>query len=325
MMQSYWLALGLGSLWFVSSCGEDGAGPVTNGGGATTKGGAASAGSSADTGARASHAGSQGAVPEPGGAGSGGTLGDAGQSVGGAEGSVSGGAFADAGASNAGEGGLGGLGGSAAESGSGAGGAGAAAEGGGPGQLPDCNDSKPETQDFFSAIHGCGHITDHAPGGSDGWTYYDAGFYVDQRTGVAWTPLKSAAALEPAIVECDALILGGSVSWRLPTIDEVRGSFAAGCAKTAPNGSCTIHDPSALSTENVYNAECESCLGSATSAYCAPNVPFCTWLQTSSICSDCEPTKNWHYGPGNGNFAAIPVTDSLGVSCVSVGLPGVQP
>jgi hypothetical protein len=111
----------------------------------------------------------------------------------------------------------------------------------------------------------------------------------------------------------------------VPTIDEVRASFAGGCPATAPTGGCPIHDPTNLSSAEVYTAACESCIGSATSAYCPKNVPFCSWLKTSSVCSDCAGTKAWAYGPGNGNFAALDVTDGISMSCVIPNLPGGVP
>jgi hypothetical protein len=115
------------------------------------------------------------------------------------------------------------------------------------------------------------------------------------------------------------------VDWQVPIIDQVRDSFAGGCPATAPTGGCPIHDPTNLSTTDVYSAACESCLGSGTSAYCPKNAPFCSWLKTSSVCSDCAGSKGWTYGPTNGNFAAVNMTDAFNVSCVIPNLPGGVP
>jgi hypothetical protein len=201
----------------------------------------------------------------------------------------------------------------------------AAGAGGAGTQTPSCDDGKPATQDVYSELYGCAHLTDDVAGGGDGWLYYDAGFYVDERTGAAWTPVAQGGSLAVDTAACAALQIGSLADWRVPTIDEVRASFAGGCPATAPTGGCPIHDPTNLSSAEVYTAACESCIGSATSAYCPKNVPFCSWLKTSSVCTDCAGTKAWAYGPGNGNFAALDVTDGITMSCVIPNLPGGVP
>jgi hypothetical protein len=200
--------------------------------------------------------------------------------------------------------------------------AGAGGSGGGP---PNCDDGKAQTEDVYSELYGCAHLTDDVPGGGDGWLYYDAGFYVDERTGSAWTPVTQGGSLEFDQTYCANLQIGTLGDWRVPTIDEVRASFAAGCPATAPTGGCPIHDPTNLSSAEVYSAACESCLGSGTSAYCPTNAPFCQWLKTSSVCSDCAGSKSWAYGPGNGNFTALDVSSAFTMSCTIASLPGGVP
>jgi hypothetical protein len=200
-----------------------------------------------------------------------------------------------------------------------------AGAGGAGAPTPSCDDGKPQTEDVYSELYGCAHLTDDVPGGGDGWVYYDAGFYVDERTGSAWTPVTQGGSLEFDETYCATLQIGSLVDWRVPTIDEVRASFAAGCPATAPTGGCPIHDPTNLSSAEVYSAACESCLGSATSAYCPTNAPFCQWLKTSSVCSDCTGSKSWAYGPGNGNFAALDVSSAFTMSCTIPSLPGGVP
>jgi hypothetical protein len=203
--------------------------------------------------------------------------------------------------------------------------AGAAGAAGAPPEIPSCDDGKAETADQYNPLYGCAHLTDAAAGGGDGWFWYDAGFYVDERTGNAWTPITSQGSLTEAQSICATLEIGSLSDWRVPTIDEVRASFADGCAATAPTGSCPIHDPDHLASAEIYTQACESCAGSATSAYCPVNAPFCSWIKTSSVCSDCVGQQGWTYGPGNGNFAAIDLTSGLGVSCVIPSLPGGLP
>jgi len=323
------LAVGL-----LLSCGESESGPGVGAAGAGDDGGTGSAlagnGSEQDGGSSASRGGqaADGGQGPKGAGGAPGSDGGAPGSDGGAPGfpggapgvggvEQSGGAH-DAGGHHAGgaDGSAAGAGGDFAES-AGAGGAGT--------EAPACDDGKLETQDLYNPLYGCAHLTDDVAGGGDGWLYYDAGFYVDERTGAAWSPLAAGATLEADEATCAALELGGLSGWRLPTIDEVRASFAGGCPATAPTGSCPIHDPTNLSSAEVYTAACASCLGSATSAYCPKNVPFCAWLKTTSPCTDCAGSQNWAYGPSNGNFAAIDASSGITMSCVLPSLPGGVP
>ena len=311
------LALGI-----VVSCGESESNPGPNAAGADAMGGDGSSG-----------AGSAGK--------SGSSKGGSVSSDGGKQASAGQGPMTEGGVATQPAGGVGGdasTAGSATEGGAALGGAGAAAPGGAAGaggdaagaggagsQTPACDDGKAATEDVYSALYGCAHLTDEVPGGGDGWLYYDAGFYVDERTGAAWTPVAQGGSLDVDIAACAALQIGSLVDWRVPTIDEVRASFAGGCPATAPTGACPIHDPTHLSSAEVYTAACESCLGSGTSAYCPKNAPFCSWLKTSSPCTDCVGTKTWAYGPGNGNFTALNVTDGITMSCVIANLPGGVP
>jgi hypothetical protein len=285
----------------------DGAGGKGSGNQGGNAGGSSPGGSAGASGGDAA----SGNGPEnPGGSGeaTGGALGVAGANMG-------------EGGSSLGEGGTasGGVGGEAGVGGD------AAGAGGSPTEVPTCDDLQVMTEDIYSELYGCAHLSDDAPGGGDGWLKYDAGFFVDERTGLAWSPITTSGSLEAAKTFCANLEIGSLVDWQVPVIDQVRASFAGGCPATAPTGGCTIHDPTNLSTTDVYSAACESCIGSATSAYCPKNAPFCSWIKTSSVCSDCTGSQGWTYGPTNGNFAAIDLSSSLGISCVIADLPAGVP
>jgi hypothetical protein len=309
------------------SCGDTQGGSALETGGADGEAGEAAGGKSsvAEGGSSTGKAGSS----SPGGSAAGGigpeNPGGSGEATGGALGVA--GADTSEGGSWLGEGGaagggVGGAGGAGREGGVGGDAAGA---GGAPSQVPTCDDGKATTEDVYSALYGCAHLTDEVPGGGDGWLKYDAGFFVDERTGMAWSPITTNGSLETAKTFCANLEIGSLVDWQVPVIDQVRASFAGGCPATAPSGGCTIHDPTNLSTTDVYSAACESCIGSGTSAYCPKNAPFCSWIKTSSVCSDCTGTQGWTYGPTNGNFAAIDLSSPLGISCVIADLPGAVP
>lgn len=330
MMRKSWTGVASASLLMglVVSCGDTQGASVPNaaggaahaGSGGQSRGGLGNVGHAGSADSEAGDDAGGGADAANGGAASGdnSTAGGA-EAGGGAE--AAGGALAfggnraDAGSSSLGEGGMATPAGGAA--GNDAGGA-----GGAPAQTPSCDDNKAATEDFYSELYGCAHLTDDVPGGGDGWLYYDAGFYVDERTGAAWSPITTSGSLAAANTFCSNLQIGSLVDWRVPTIDEVRASFAGGCPATAPTGTCTIHDPTNLSSAEVYSVACESCLGSGTSAYCPTNAPFCQWLKTSSACSDCSGSQGWAYGPGNGNFAAIDFSAAFSISCVKADLPG---
>jgi hypothetical protein len=200
-----------------------------------------------------------------------------------------------------------------------------ASAGAGGAPEPNCDDLDDQTVDFYNVVYGCGHETDKVPGGGDGWIFYDMGFYFDELTGTAWTPVDTVGSVATATKFCDDLVIGKLSDFKIPTIDQVRASFAAGCAPTAPGGTCPIHDPDHLSTMELYGNICSSCQGGLGKDYWPDNAPFHTWIRTSSLCSDCAEASGWLYGPGNGNFAAIPIGDALGVSCVLPGLPDAMP
>jgi len=287
--------------------GGGGKSSVNHGGSASGNGSSAGDGAAGE-----SSGGAAGGNPaeNPGGSGeaAGGALG-----VAGANGGEGGSTLGEGGAAAGGVGGDAGVGGDSAGA------------GGSPAQVPSCDDGQATTEDVYSELYGCAHLTDDAPGGGDGWLKYDAGFFVDERTGMAWSPITTSGSLETAKTFCADLAIGSLVDWQVPVIDQVRESFAGGCPATAPTGGCTIHHPTNLSTTDVYSAACESCIGSATSAYCPTNAPFCSWIKTSSVCSDCTGSQAWAYGPTNGNFAAIDLVSALGISCVIANLPGAVP
>lgn len=329
-MRKSWVALCLGTcaLAAAASCGDATSNGVGNSGdGAGEAGQPAGGNGHAGTSAGSSSGGNAGTKTMGGAAGTeaGGAPGDAGQPSAGtsAGGEVSVGGETSVGGANGGEasGGIGGE--SAGGASSGAGGSAAGAGGTDDAGTPNCDDLKPATFDFYSELYGCGHETDTVPGGGDGWIWYDAGFYVDERTGAAWSPVLTTLSLDGATKFCDALVIGKLTDFKIPTIDEVRASFAGGCEPTEPGGTCKIHDPDHLSSAEIY--QCGSCIGSATSRYCPDNTPYCSWIKTSSLCSDCAEPKGWMYGPGNGNFAAIETASALGVACVLPGLPDALP
>jgi hypothetical protein len=114
--------------------------------------------------------------------------------------------------------------------------------------------------------------------------------------------------------------VNGVGGWSVPTINQVR-ALAAGCAVTAPGGSCALSDPSCLSQSC---GACTSCLGgSGPSAglYCRPNVRICFGLRTRSACSDCAAASDWSYGVSNGNFLARAATTRFASFCVRPGFP----
>jgi|GEM_PF-5020405 len=311
-------------LGLMMSCGgtDRGSGPNSDGAGGQAgdddggKGGVSHGGSTSSNAGRSSAG--AGAGESNAGAGAGNpaeNMGGSAEVTGGASGTA--GAGPSEGGSPLGEGGTLGGAGVAGDVGGGAGGS--------PTQVPSCDDGNGATEDIYSELYGCAHLTDTVPGGGDGWLKYDAGFFVDERTGMAWSPITTNGSLDTAKTFCASLEIGSLVDWQVPVIDQVRESFAGGCPATAPTGGCTIHDPTNLSTTDVYTAACESCLGSGTSAYCPKNAPFCSWIKTSSVCSDCAGSQGWTYGPSNGNFAAIDLSSGIGISCVIADLPGAVP
>jgi hypothetical protein len=186
-----------------------------------------------------------------------------------------------------------------------------------------CADAKQTTRDFQSGVFGaCGHWTDN--GNGTGWILYDAfgGFGVDVATGRGWHTSSKAGSLnrDDSAKFCEGLELGPLKDWRLPSVDEAR-SLGAGCAETAPGGSCPIADPSCLTKSCAYNDDCESCKGSAGHYYCRPEISVCLTFHTSSACADCDVPSSWTYGVINGNFYPQAASGGLWPVCVMDAVP----
>jgi hypothetical protein len=202
--------------------------------------------------------------------------------------------------------------------------------------IPSCNDGNAATQDFYSATYGCGHKRDANPSDDQAWITYDTGFSVDVPTGLGWTLVsgsrrrRRSRSFVGATAACDGLSIAGLSAWRLPTIDEAR-SLAAGCPKTAPGGSCPISDANgylSIDGSGYLTAACESCYGlagpHAGGEYCKVDTTICAYFHTSSICTDCDPVKDWRYSAVNGNF--FPGNEGDGIATVCVGaVPGGIP
>ena len=193
---------------------------------------------------------------------------------------------------------------------------------------PSCNDGSAATFDFYSPLYGCGHVFDANPGDDDAWITYDAGFHVDVATGLGWVFPSGGRSAAASATLCDGLGVLTLTDWRMPTIDEAR-SLAAGCAPTAPGGSCPIDDPGCLAQScGTGSPACDSCTASGgpnAGQYCKVDA-VCTFFHTSSVCSDCNDAgaNDWIYIPINGNFYAMASVAAIPTACVSI-VPGGVP
>jgi hypothetical protein len=323
------------SLFIPVACSDDSGGSATGpgaaqageGGQSSPSGGKASAGSSNVGGSK------NGGSKNGGSGGSGGSVTPtAGSDEGGMSstlaGQSAGGASSEGGAPSAGNGPSGGAGpGSGGES---PGASGAAGSGNICDDVLDnagCADASPDTVDGQSKIFGgCIHVNQVTPG--HGWVAYES-FGVDIASGLAFVQKNDIKNHDDIATACAAMNVQGVSNWRLPTIDEAR-LLAAGCAPTAPDGTCPLNDPGCLDSSCGFKSpECESCFGNQgphkSKGYCRPEVPFCLNAATSSACPDCATPGFWTYGVINGNFYSAKTSDTMFTICVKDNVPGALP
>jgi hypothetical protein len=185
---------------------------------------------------------------------------------------------------------------------------------------PCADDNDPNSTVESHPVHGCG-LRWNLPNDSSGdWIEFDSGLQVDLETGAGWMAPGGSLTRDELAAACNSLTVNGVGGWTVPTINQVR-ALAAGCAATAPGGSCGLSDPSCLSQSC---GSCASCLGGngpAAGLYCRPNVRICFGLRTRSACSDCDEPSDWSYGVSNGNFLARTATTRFASFCVRPGFP----
>ena len=121
--------------------------------------------------------------------------------------------------------------------------------------------------------------------------------WTDDATGLTWqVPTEDAVQLNLAQAEayCEALAVGGSDDWRLPTIDELR-TLIRGCPETETGGLCPETDACTAPNPPCYDDI--GCIGCA-SREGGPGLDGCFWPEemgthcgwawSSSIATDID-------------------------------------
>lgn len=182
------------------------------------------------------------------------------------------------------------------------------------------DDSDPNSTLQSHPVYGCGQRWSLPNDPSGDWIEFSSGLHVDLETGTGWMAPGGSLTRDELAAACSTLTVNGVGGWSVPTIDQTR-ELAAGCATTAPGGSCALSDPSCLSQSC---GACSSCLGGsgpAVGLYCRPNVRICFGLRTRSACSDCGEASDWSYGVSNGNFLPRTAVTRFASFCVRPGFP----
>ena len=117
--------------------------------------------------------------------------------------------------------------------------------------------------------------------------------WTDASSGLTWqvAPTGGTMKWEAAKSHCASLSLGGSVGWRLPTINELR-SLIRGCPATQKGGSCGVTD-SCLSYKSCRSSACDGCSSKGGpgpgGAYWPPELSGkISWYWSSSAVADVD-------------------------------------
>ncbi|HEY5961945.1 MAG TPA: hypothetical protein VIV60_35545 [Polyangiaceae bacterium] len=199
--------------------------------------------------------------------------------------------------------------------------AGGVATGGTTSAVSCADDGKANSVEFIHGVYGCGHRYG-AESSPDYWVVFDSGLNYDKKTGFGWFDLTGFFSQSEGSAECEASTVGGVTTWQLPSIAQVR-TLTAGCAETSLGGTCRIGDNClqlACGTDN----QCSSCQGQGgpgvENDYSRANVHVLAYTHTTSMCTDCT-SREWIYGPTNGNYAAFDPDNLIHVTCFTASVP----